>query len=97
MAVTTRVDNDPVDPESVFMDRIDQLALHVRLEIVQLHLRKIIPEPAQVIFKCILSIYLRFPPAEEVKVWAVDNGDDQFYIRNNGYFGCGLIKNQDLK
>lgn len=73
VGVCARIEHDAVAPETRFMDSVNQLTFHIRLEIPELHRRIPLLQLFQKTLERFRPVDRRLPPAQQIEIRAIDN------------------------
>ena len=75
MCVGPSVEHDAViaSEEARFLHLVDELALHVALVVVYLHVREPLAQLRQVVLERLVAVDAWLPLPQQVQVWPVDN------------------------
>jgi len=73
MGISAGVQDNAIRTETHLLQLVDDLPLHITLEIFNLRNGKFRPELRDKGFKAYIAIYSRLPYSGQVKVWPVDD------------------------
>jgi hypothetical protein len=83
MGVASRIQNDAVCGKAYLLNFVDQLALHVALEVGKLDLRKLRLKLGEIAFKGFTTVYFWLSLAKQVEIRAIDHLDFHAHIEKN--------------
>src|SRR3954467_2864698 len=75
MGIAAGVQDNAIVVEPNPVQLVDQLSFHIALEKTELHLREGLHKRSRKFLERAAAVNFRFPPAQEVEVRTVDDGD----------------------
>jgi hypothetical protein len=83
MCIASRIQNDAVYGKAYLLNFVDQLTLHVALEVGKLDLRKLRLKLDEIAFKGFTTVYFWLSLAKQVEIRTIDHLDFHAHIEKN--------------
>jgi hypothetical protein len=83
MCIASRIQNDTIYGKTYLLNFVDQLTLHVALEVGKLDLRKLRLKLDEIAFKGFTAVYFWLSLAKQVEIRAIDHLDFHAHIEKN--------------